>query len=972
MPASPFHATGGSLPPNHATYVKRRSDDEFYQALKRGDYCYVLNSRQMGKSSLRSRTRQRLEARSATEPETAIVCATLDLSGDIDTESNENTWYYTLANLLGRQLGLLPQLNLWAWWSAQEPLAPKTRFSHFLRDVVLERIADAIVIFIDEIDTVLSLKQVKRDDFFALIRACYNQRDHDPAYHRLTFALFGVATPSDLIQDRERTPFNIGRAIQLTGFTPSEAEPLAQGLAQTIANPQAVLREVLHWTGGQPFLTQKVCDRVVRSVQLPEGEDLPLVNPEQVAAWVQQQIIEQWESKDDPEHLRTIQTRLLGKEQRANRLLGLYQEILHQGAIEADGSAAQVELRLTGLVVERQNRLEPYNPIYRQVFNPDWVSRSFAKVRPYFAALAAWEADRQNDRHLLRGADLANALAWAEDRTLGRADYQFLVESQKVGLRQELEAATRQLAEKSQELIDKTDALAQVEAQLAQAQTELEQSRWRTRRSSRIGAAVLATALVGTGFFSWQADQQRSIAADLKTDVADLKTDIEALEADTDSAVTERDQAIEEKQALEDSNQDLTRKTADLETQFDQATQAIETAQQQLDQSRSQLEATQKDLSNQQIELTNTTGKLETATGRLETANGELRDANEQINTQQENLRDVFPLTEAILDFANEDTQEQALTQLDQILADNSANTTVMIVRGEFLNRLDDHDAARADFDQAIALEPDNFVAYFGLGNTHRRQGNWDLAVAAYDQAIAKAKDNGETYPQAWMNRGVALTQRGELMAALASHNTAVGIDPSPDTLDNLEPTLDSFIENWLGSSTIQLDGIRTARTLGTVAGVEVEIQSISGLSRPRLEAADIQVVETSLELLERSKTDISHAEMSYYRGFVLLIADDNMAAIQQFGRALSLQAEFPEIYILRGAAYSNQGDLAEAIADFDRAIELNRQNALAYNNRGGARYLLEDVEGAIADFDQAIELNPKNVLTYYNRGIAR
>src|SRR5205814_2031361 len=69
------------------------------------------------------------------------------------------------------------------------------------------------------------------DEFFAAIRACYNRRTEEPEWERLTFCLLGVATPSDLIQDTRTTPFNIGRRIDLTDFSPAEAAPLARGLA---------------------------------------------------------------------------------------------------------------------------------------------------------------------------------------------------------------------------------------------------------------------------------------------------------------------------------------------------------------------------------------------------------------------------------------------------------------------------------------------------------------------------------------------------------------------------------------------------------------------------------------------------------------------------------------------------------------------------------------------------------------------
>lgn len=276
-----------------------------------------------------------------------------------------------------------------------------------LIDEILEQMPEKrIFILVDEIDSILGLS-FPVNDFFALIRACHERRSEQLSYHRLTWALFGVATPSDLIRDRRRTPFNIGRAIELQDFQPNEAQPLIQGLKDSLSNPEAILRAILFWTGGQPLLTQKLCQSVAFLSQEATAEDLSLA-PGTEDAWIEEivrsQIIDNWEAQDNPEHLRTIRNRLLSDEQRAGRLLGLYQQILEQDGIAIDGSLEQTELLLSGLVGKRQSKLQVKNQIYQAVFSPVWIREQLDRLRPYSQTFNAWVASNCTDEsRLLRG-----------------------------------------------------------------------------------------------------------------------------------------------------------------------------------------------------------------------------------------------------------------------------------------------------------------------------------------------------------------------------------------------------------------------------------------------------------------------------------------------------------------------------------------------------------------------------------------
>jgi len=329
-----------------------------------------------------------------------------------------------------------------------------------------------------------------------LIRDCYNQRAQNLEYNRLSFCLLGVGNSSDLIKDQEKTSLNIGYAINLNPFTIEQAEFLLnQGLTTKINNKKEIIKEIFYWTGGQPFLTQKLCKLVVE-----KGEG----NNPNVSELVQKYQIENWAFQDEPQHLRTIRDRLLKQEQRAGLLLGKYQEIWQKEAITTDGSKEQQELLSSGLIMKDDDKLKVSNPIYREIFNNHWIERELSKLRPYLEAMTAWFDSRcQDESRLLRGQALADALAWKKRNSFGASDHQFLEASQKLEKRE----TERALA----------------------IETEAKQ---KANKRIRIGSAILFISFIGTiilGVWANQSFQNLQKAQKiLKLDRKSIKLEREA------------------------------------------------------------------------------------------------------------------------------------------------------------------------------------------------------------------------------------------------------------------------------------------------------------------------------------------------------------------------------------------------------------------------------------------------------------
>ena len=355
-----FYTTGGTLSQNAPSYVERQADRALLDGLERGEYCYILTSRQMGKSSLMIRTASRLRG------EDECDVAVLDLAA-VGQNLNPEQWYDGMLLRLGRQLGVEDEFD--DFWLDNPRLGPVQRFFEALYQVVLVKRQRRLILFVDELDTVRSLP-FSSDEFFAAIRQCFNERSQDPVWKQLSFCLLGVATPSDLIKDPHISPFNIGRRIVLEDFKKDEVAKLVAGL-EADDRGEILLERIFGWTNGHPYLTQRLCRAVAEQNR---SEDAASVLQPGTVDGICHRLFLSNRAKERDDNLIFVRERLLRSDHDRAAVLDLYRKVRSGTPVVDDETNPLIgTLHLSGVTQIDKGKLRVRNRIYRHVFSPAWI-----------------------------------------------------------------------------------------------------------------------------------------------------------------------------------------------------------------------------------------------------------------------------------------------------------------------------------------------------------------------------------------------------------------------------------------------------------------------------------------------------------------------------------------------------------------------------------------------------------------------
>lgn len=324
-------APGGTIRRDDPYYIARPAD-QVIEALASniGVTLTIKGSRQVGKSSLLLNFISKCQRQ---KKGVAFV--------DFSIFSNDD--YADYPTFLSR-LAFVLQCQLDQATEKRPAIDSQFAMIQFLENSILTVVSGPLVIAFDEVDRMLGRNY--QADFFTMLRCWHNSRTPlTPKWQMLDLAMSISTEPYLLINEADRSPFNVGRIITLEGFTRDHCCELNQRYHNILSKEEVnILWDLLH---GHPYLTRLAF--------------YLLTAPDKLSF---QELIDTAADEHGPfnDHLRALLTRL----HKAPALMKALQQIIRNGVLP--DQELYYCLYGAGLVRRENNRINPANILYARYF----------------------------------------------------------------------------------------------------------------------------------------------------------------------------------------------------------------------------------------------------------------------------------------------------------------------------------------------------------------------------------------------------------------------------------------------------------------------------------------------------------------------------------------------------------------------------------------------------------------------------
>jgi len=244
--ADRLDTTGKAVSEDSNFYVRRAADDVFETAIGNRESIILLKGpRQIGKTTLLGRGIGLVDTFGW-----RCVATDFQMLGARQLDS-EQAFYRVVVTTLCRQANFDYDFD-YEWL---ENLTPILNMDRFMREL-LESSDQPLAWFMDEADRLFTSPLAT--DFFALVRSWHNARATDPMgpWGRLVIAIGYAAEAHLFIRDLNKSPFNVGRRVELPMLTRENLVDLNSRYGSPLTGGGEI-EQLFGLLSGQPFLTNR-------------------------------------------------------------------------------------------------------------------------------------------------------------------------------------------------------------------------------------------------------------------------------------------------------------------------------------------------------------------------------------------------------------------------------------------------------------------------------------------------------------------------------------------------------------------------------------------------------------------------------------------------------------------------------------------------------------------------------------------
>ena len=332
------------------------------------------------------------------------------------------------------------------------------------------------------------------------------------------------------------------------------------------------------------------------------------------------------------------------------------------------------------------------------------------------------------------------------------------------------------------------------------------------------------------------------------------------------------------------------------------------------------------------------------------------------------------------------DRQEQAEEMIDSLLTKNKNDAEGHYLKGKLLLVKNDDDAALAEFDKALQSKQWLIPAYIEKASLHLKRQEFAQAQGALNEAVKF--DRNHLAARAGLAKIMAITgqsedalQQANAVLELQPNNTdallAQGeallsfrrLDPSKETfqkLAELQPQ-NPFHFHRLGSiEALQKNGPAALRYFSQALELNPDLPDVMN-DILFLHMGDNRFQDALNEVDRFLQQSSLQDTVRVFKGKIYMAQENYTLARGEFQKALEINPDNDQPYILLGQLHLKENNLEEAIREMDRLIAKDSRSARAFLLKAYYLELNDNLTGAVDSYRKTLELSPENPIAANN-----